>query len=166
MKTWDEALIKLKELKAKSKLSYSQIATLSNVPLSTVTRIFSNQTTNPSITTVLDIVKSLGGDVSDIFDEGTFQKEIRKGTPEQKEMIEEVIKKVEQKEKVIMHPDDEEFTPCKFHEETVAMYKNSMKRYERWAKTLFVTLVIIVLAVIAILFVDLLNSDIGYIRRP
>lgn len=164
MKTWDEALIKLKELKAKSKLSYSQIATLSNVPLSTVTRIFSNQTTNPSITTVLDIVKSLGGDVSDIFDEGAFQKEIREGTPEQKEMIEEVIKKVEQKEQVIMHPDDEVFTPCRFHEETVEMYKMSVEKYEKWAKALFVVNLFIVVALLVILLVDILNSDIGYIR--
>ncbi|MBP9988457.1 MAG: helix-turn-helix transcriptional regulator [Ruminococcus sp.] len=163
MKTWDEALIKLKELKGKSKLSYSQIATLSDVPLSTVTRIFSNQTSNPSITTVLDIVKALGGDVSDIFS-GSFRDEIKNETPEQKEMIEEVIKKVERTGKTIMHTDDEEFTPCRFHKETVEMYKISVKKYEKWAKALFIVNLFIVVALLVILLVDILNSDIGYIR--
>ena len=42
---------KLTELKEKSALTNQQIADLSGVPLSTVTRIFSGQTDNPTIST-------------------------------------------------------------------------------------------------------------------
>lgn len=164
MKTWDEALAKLKDLKNKSNLSFSQIAAISNVPISTLTRIFSNQTTNPSITTVIDIVKALGGDVSDIFS-GEFRKEIKNGTPEQKEIIEEVIKKVEQTEKNIFHnPNSDEFKPCPFHEATVTHYESSIKKYEKWAKALFICNLFIISAILIILLLDILNSNIGYIR--
>lgn len=57
---------KLTELKEKSALTNQQIADLSGVPLSTVTRIFSGQTDNPSFQTISDIVNVMGGSLDEI----------------------------------------------------------------------------------------------------
>ena len=59
-------LSKLKELKAEKKLTNQQIADLSGVPLSTVTRIFNGQTDNPNIGTIEDIVNGMGGSIDNI----------------------------------------------------------------------------------------------------
>ena len=59
-------LTKLKELKDQKNLTNQQIADLSGVPLSTVTRIFNGQTDNPNIQTLEDIVKGMGVTLEDI----------------------------------------------------------------------------------------------------
>lgn len=59
-------LAKLKELKAEKKLTNQQIADLSGVPLSTVTRVFNGQTDNPNIGTIEDIVHGMGGSLDNI----------------------------------------------------------------------------------------------------
>ena len=59
-------LAKLQELKAQKNLTNQQIADLSGVPLSTVTRIFNGQTDNPNIQTVEDIVNAMGGSLDEI----------------------------------------------------------------------------------------------------
>ena len=59
-------LAKLKELKAQKNLTNQQIADLSGVPLSTVTRVFNGQTDNPNIGTIEDIVKGMGFSLDDV----------------------------------------------------------------------------------------------------
>jgi len=57
---------KLTELKERSALTNQQISEISGVPLSTVTRIFSGQTDNPSFQTISDIVNAMGGSLDEI----------------------------------------------------------------------------------------------------
>lgn len=57
-------LVALKEAR---KLTNQQIADLSGVPLSTVTRIFNGQTDNPSFQTIADIVTALDGSLDEIM---------------------------------------------------------------------------------------------------
>ena len=59
-------LAKLKEIKAEKKLTNQQVADLSGVPLSTVTRIFNGQTDNPNIETIEDIAEGMGVSLGDI----------------------------------------------------------------------------------------------------
>lgn len=59
---------KLKELKAKSGMSVQQIAEKSKLPDSTVTRILSGKTPNPTIASVVQMTKAMGGTAADIFD--------------------------------------------------------------------------------------------------
>ena len=59
-------LAKLKELKTQKGMTNQQIADLSGVPLSTVTRIFNGQTDNPNIQTLEDIVKGMGITLEDV----------------------------------------------------------------------------------------------------
>ena len=51
----------LKELKEKSKLTTKQISDLSGIPESTISRILSGQTDNPTFDTVCALVKAMGG---------------------------------------------------------------------------------------------------------
>ena len=59
-------LSKLKEIKAAKKLTNQQIADLSGVPLSTITRVFNGQTDNPNIGTIEDIAKGMGVTLDDV----------------------------------------------------------------------------------------------------
>ena len=57
----------MKALKKKTGLSSKQIAEMINLPERTVSRIFSGETDNPYITTLIPIVNALGGSLDDIF---------------------------------------------------------------------------------------------------
>lgn len=66
----NEAIIdRLKELKVKSGKTSLQIAKDCNIPESTVTRIFSGKTPNPTVATVVAMTRAMGGKASDIFDD-------------------------------------------------------------------------------------------------
>lgn len=51
----------LKKLKDESKLTTKQISELSGIPESTISRIMSGQTDNPSFDSICAIVKAMGG---------------------------------------------------------------------------------------------------------
>ncbi len=57
----------IKELKKKTGMSVKQIAEKTNLPERTVNRIFSGDTDNPYMTTLIPIVNVLGGSLDDIF---------------------------------------------------------------------------------------------------
>lgn len=58
----------IKELKKKTNMSIKQIAEKTNLPERTVSRIFSGDTNNPYMTTLIPIVNALGGSsLDDIF---------------------------------------------------------------------------------------------------
>lgn len=66
----NEAIIdRLKALKVKSGKTTIQIAKECDVPESTITRIFSGKTPNPTISTVIAMTKVMGGTSADIFDD-------------------------------------------------------------------------------------------------
>ena len=58
---------KLRELKDERKLTNQQIADLSGVPLSTITRIFNGQTDNPNLQTISDIVRAMDGSFDELM---------------------------------------------------------------------------------------------------
>ena len=62
-------LERLRLLKDKSGLTTKQIAEKCDIPESTVTRIFSGKTPNPTIITVMALTKAMGGQAADIFDD-------------------------------------------------------------------------------------------------
>lgn len=57
---------KLQELKDKSGMSYQDISDKSGVPLPTVKRILSGQTSDPGYSSVIAIVKALNGSIDDL----------------------------------------------------------------------------------------------------
>ena len=58
---------KLRQLKKKSHMTNQQIAEKSNIPESTVARIFSGKTPNPTIATVISMTRAMGGSVADLL---------------------------------------------------------------------------------------------------
>ena len=122
-------LTKLRELKAEKKLTNQQIADLSGVPLSTVTRVFNGQTDNPNIGTIEDIVNGMGGSLDNITG----------------------IKQT-----------DEKFSP---DDNLIQLYKDIIRTKDKYIKLLTGALIVVLMFLIALLFVDLLVHDIGYIRR-
>ena len=59
---------RLAAMKERCGLSKQQIAEKSGVPLSTVMRVFSGQTDNPTFHTVVDIIKVMGGSLNELED--------------------------------------------------------------------------------------------------
>ena len=57
----------LKELRKQTKMSYKQIADMTQMPERTVARIFSGDTDNPYVETLHRIVDALGYTLNDIF---------------------------------------------------------------------------------------------------
>lgn len=58
----------LKRMKEESKLTTKQISDLSGIPESTISRILSGQTDNPTFDTVYAIVKAMGGSLDQLTD--------------------------------------------------------------------------------------------------
>ena len=70
MITQDKAFLeRLRMLKDKSGMTTKQIAEKCDIPESTVTRIFSGKTPNPTIITIMAMTKAMGGTAADIFDD-------------------------------------------------------------------------------------------------
>lgn len=125
-----EAIIdRLKELKVKSGMTSQQIAEKSKLPESTVTRIFSGKTANPTVTTVIAIAKAMGGTSADIFDD-TVKVDVVSEAPQ-----------------VVVPQVDE-----KLYNEIINIYKDLLKIKDRRITTLlaFVGVLIVALVLVAI----------------
>lgn len=135
----NETLVdRLRMLKEKSGMTSAQIAEKSKVPESTVTRIFTGKTANPTIITVIAMTKAMGGSAADIFDDDT---QVNPTTG-------------------IIISDAE-----KYHNEIVGLYKEMLRVRMRTIKILALILGVIVGILIFLLFFDLFNGGIGYIRH-
>lgn len=60
-------LQKLKKLRDDSRMTYQQVADAGGIPLSTVNRILSGQTPNPSFITIASMIRAMGGSLDDFF---------------------------------------------------------------------------------------------------
>lgn len=161
-------LAKLKELKAKSGMSYQQIAEKSNIPESTIARIFAGKTLNPSISTFISIVKAMGGTAADVFDD-EIRVDLDPATPEQIKIVENVVEVVEEVEDVIEKPRvkrevKEFFGHCPYHDEITHFYRTAVKKKDKWIIALTIGCAVLVLLIVCTFLIDLLNHNIGYIR--
>ena len=138
----DKAFLeRFRALKDKSGLTTKQIAEKCNIPESTVTRIFSGKTPNPTIITVMAMTKAMGGTAADIFDDDAQVNTIP-AVPQS------VLTEVEQK-----------------NLEIIELYKNIIKSKDKYIKFLAGALIGIATLLVILLFLDLLVLDIGYFRR-
>ena len=129
-----EAIIdRLKALKAKSGMTSQQIAEKSKIPESTITRIFSGKTANPTITTVIAIAKAMGGTSSDIFDD-TVKVDVVSDTPQ-----------------VVVPQVDE-----KLYNEIINIYKDLLKIKDRRINTLLTFVAVLIAALIAISIISII----------
>ena len=134
-------LERLRALKDKSGMTTKQIADKCDIPESTVARIFTGKTPNPTIITVLAMTKAMGGTAADIFDDNA-QVNTNPTVPQS------VLSDVERK-----------------NEEIVELYKSIIKSKDKYIKILATALITILICLIVLLFVDLMVHDIGYIKH-
>ena len=137
----DKAFLeRLRALKDKSGLTTKQIAEKCDIPESTITRIFSGKTPNPTIITVMAMVKAMGGQTADVFDDNA-QINTAPTVPQV------VLTDIEQK-----------------NLEIVELYKSIIKSKDKYIKFLVGALIGIAVLLVILLFLDLLVLDIGYFR--
>ena len=138
----DKAFLeRLRALKDKSGMTTKQIAEKCDIPESTVTRIFSGKTPNPTIITVMAMTKAMGGTAADIFDDNAQVNTIP-AVPQS------VLTEVEQK-----------------NLEIVELYERMLKTKDKYIRFLAGALIGIATLLVILLFLDLLVLDIGYFNR-
>ena len=85
-------LDKLNALKNKGKYTFQQISNLTNIPLSTLNRIFKGEG-SPTFDNIATIVRAIGGDLNDLAD--------LQNSRSSEEMLDFLMKSLEEKRRVI-----------------------------------------------------------------
>lgn len=130
----NEAIIdRLKALKVKSGKTALQIAKDCNIPESTVTRIFSGKTPNPTVSTVVAMTKAMGGTAADIFDDNVK------------------VDVVSEAPQVVVPTVDE-----RLYNEIINIYKDLLKIKDRRITTLLAFLGVLIVALIGISLLQIL----------
>ena len=130
----NEAIIdRLKALKVKSGKTALQIAKDCNIPESTVTRIFSGKTPNPTVSTVVAMTKAMGGTAADIFDD-TIKVDVVSEAPQ-----------------VVVPQVDE-----RLYNEIINIYKDLLKIKDRRITTLLIFLAVVIASLIGICLFSIL----------
>ena len=138
----DKAFLeRLRVLKDKSGLTTKQIAEKCDIPESTVSRIFSGKTPNPTIITVMAMTKAMGGTAADIFDDNA-QVNTSLTVPQV------VLTDIEQK-----------------NLEITELYKDIIKSKDKTIKLLTFVLLGVSSVILFLLLFDLFNGGIGYFNR-
>lgn len=137
----DKAFLeRIRALKDKSGLTTKQIAEKCNIPESTVTRIFSGKTPNPTIITVMAMTKAMGGSAADIFDDDA-QVNTVPAVPQV------VLTDIERK-----------------NLEITELYKNIIESKDRTIRLLTFVLLGVSAIIVFLLLFDLFCGGIGYLR--
>lgn len=118
-------------------MTSKEIAEKSNVPESTVTRILSGKTENPTIITVMAMTKAMGGTSADIFDDDA------QIIPSANVIVSDAEKR---------------------HSEVVDLYREIVETKNKWIKFLMIWNISITVFIILLLILDLMNGDVGFFR--
>jgi transcriptional regulator with XRE-family HTH domain len=124
---------KLREQKVKCGKTSQQIAKDSNLSESTVTRIFSGKTPNPTIAIVIAMWKAMGGTATDLFDE-TVKVDVVSEAPQ-----------------VVVPQVDE-----RLYNEIINIYKDLLKVKDRRITTLLAFIGVLIAALIGISLLKIL----------
>ncbi len=173
---------KLRQLKEKSHMTNQQIAEKSNLPESTVARIFSGKTPNPTITTAVSMARAMGGSAADFFNEENGGKTKENPEPAEKDQTEESTI-VCPKSAFTFEPDKsaavqngsnpsspqenllkESSSFKKTYEEILDFYKNALKKKDEWIVRLFWCLMVIVAFILFVLIFDILSPGFGFVK--
>lgn len=158
---------KLRQLKKESHMTNQQIAEKSNVPESTVARIISGKTPNPTITTVASMARAMGGSAADFFDEEEASFAPEKGENTDAPTVEKTEKSRAANESITCareeHPSEEKYYSRQCHEDIIALYQSAIRKKDAWIKRLFWCFVAIMLFISFVLVFDILHPSLGYI---
>lgn len=170
---------KLRQMKEKSHMTNQQIAEKSNIPESTVARIFSGKTPNPTITTVTAMARAMGGSAADFFNEDGTEADnaqtadgnngLLSAAEVGTEMIAEAAGKGDASDvERNVSADDENRAGNslreKYYEDILSFYNNALKKKDEWISRLFWCLVGIMLFLLFVLVFDILHPDLGFVK--
>ncbi len=148
MITQDKVFLeRLRILKDKSGMTTKQIAEKCDIPESTVARIFSGKTPNPTIISVMAITKAMGGTAADIFDDNAQ-------VNTQLKVPQVVLSDMEQKNLEIVN----------LYKGIINSKDETIQSKDKTIRTLTGILLMLVGVFIFILMFDLFNGGIGYLR--
>ncbi len=157
---------RLLQLKQKSDLSYQAIADASNIPLSTVKRIFAGKTDTLGFHMLFDLVAAMGGTMEAFLDVVPSPRETAAPVAVEKSSVEERVTVAS------AHADEDKNEVAQSHLETVRIYqelvlsyKVSLAKNQKWLMRMFIVSIVLVIGIIAILLYDVFTPGIGYIRR-
>lgn len=151
---------KLRQLKEKSHMTNQQIAGKSNIPESTVARIFSGKTPNPTVTTVIAMARAMGGSAADLLSE---EEETDERTP------------TADADSSAAEPDKNAHVggpPLsadgavheKIYEDMLRLYKEELRKKDVWIARLFWCLAGIMAFILIVLLFDILNPNFGFVK--
>mgnify|MGYP001081034828 CR=1 FL=1 len=161
---------KLRQLKKKSHMTNQQIAEKSNIPESTVARIFSGKTPNPTIATVISMTRAMGGSVADLLITGTEDELSEISEAEMQDCGKEVA--VDKSPAISEFGSDvqvprqaESPAACdKIYEEIIELYRIEMKKKDVCISRLFWCMAGIMLFILFVLIFDILNPGFGFVK--
>ena len=136
---------KLKMIKEDKNLTNSEIATLSNIPLATITRVFNGQTPNPTFETISRIAIGMGVSLDELCglkqpDAPPVQSPIKNTLNSYSELLQE-------------------------KDERIKELKEEKERERRDRYRVTCVLICVVVFLLVLLAFDLVNGQLGYFRR-
>ena len=141
---------KLRQLKEKSHMTNQRIAEKSNIPESTVARIFSGKTPNPSMTTVMSMARAMGGSAADFMGDDKPAEE--QATPEGKDVAQNKLSS------------EELSAIIQYYESAIQLYTDTIKKKDQWILRLFWCLAAAAIFILLILIFDILNPGFGFVK--
>ena len=166
---------KLRQLKKKSNMTNQQIAEKSNIPESTVARIFSGKTPNPTVTTVISMARAMGGSAADLLNEedgaaaGSLTKQPKFDGADNggENAADETANRssaggnsfgrgTQTLEDVTSHE--------KIYEDMIHLYKDEIRKKDVWIARLFWCAAGIVAFILFILVFDILHPNFGFVK--
>lgn len=165
---------KLRQLKKKSHMTNQQIAEKSNIPESTVARIFSGKTPNPTIATVISMARAMGGSVADLLidEDGTGTEDELSDVSEAEmqdcggEAAGDKAPAVSELGSDSQAPRQTESSAArdKIYEDIIELYRIEMKKKDAWLSRLFWCLAGIMLFILFVLIFDILHPNFGFVK--
>ena len=179
---------KLQELKKKSHMTNQQIAEKSNIPESTVARVFSGKTPNPTVTTVISMARAMGGSAADLLSEEECEM-AKKQPPTRAESAtadngsEAAAAESAETLSVSGEKSAAASAPCpggapvqdappsedmilqeKLYANLLSMYKEEIRKKDVWLTRLFWCLAGVMLFILFLLVFDILHPDLGFVK--
>lgn len=161
---------KLRELKEKSHMTNQQIAEKSNVPESTVARIFSGKTPNPTIATAVSMARAMGGSAADFMNEAapdTDGADSAKGDNDTDSAVHCCggdRSGACAKRTADANSADDISARDMYYEQMISFYKSSIKEKDKWIVRLFWMLTAVVIFILFVLIFDILHPNFGFVK--
>ena len=168
---------KLRQLKKKSHMTNQQIAEKSSIPESTVARIFSGKTLNPTVTTVISMARAMGGSAADLLSEED-EKIADAKSDAGESAVAGAVESPAASNNTNAGAQPGENKPIardfqiladgaaneKFYEDMITLYKNEMRKKDAWITRLFRCFAGVVLFILLVLIFDITHPTFGFVK--